>query len=518
MAAQTALCVAEQSRAEAEDMGAAARDSATLSGCARLKGGGVMTPAAACGAALVSRFAAHGVHFKVGAPEPRPSGLAAHGWLLLVLLSWAWLGSVTFVRAPELVSLGRSAANLILEALPPMQLLSTATLAAGIIVAALSFLFYLPLRATRRHLINVPLAILVAWGLVAVACDGPLLWRPAATDRSLEGRVILITGGNGGLGLGAAKTLVEHGATVLLACRTARSCDAAVAEVAPSASRFSSSPFQPAASFRDGHVAAVQAPLDLADLRSVRSFAAALRKEAIMTSHRRLDVLLLNAGFAAGPHDGRPLTDAQGIELSLGAMHVGHALLTRLLMPLLERGGGSAARIISVSSEASHAAKPLDPSLFRDLGEGDLRGEVTHNHAPLGTAYLSLNLALDVLPSAMAAFGATGFVPTYMRAKYANVLYARALSERLNQTHAKRGSKRRVLSSVAGPGFVSTPILTATGMRGLSAAGMSLLAATAMRAPRNGVAGVVRAVMDDEDTVAGTFGLGIGTRVGRRFA
>ena len=70
--------------------------------------------------------------------------------------------------------------------------------------------------------------------------------------------MILITGGNGGLGLGAAKTFVEHGATVLLACRTMRSCDAAVAEVAPFASRFSSSPFQPAASFRDGHVAAVQ--------------------------------------------------------------------------------------------------------------------------------------------------------------------------------------------------------------------------------------------------------------------
>ena len=84
MAAQTALCVAEQSRAEAQEMGAAARDSATLSGGARLKGGGVMTPAAACGTALVGRFAAHGVHFKMGTAEPRPSGLAAHGWLLLV--------------------------------------------------------------------------------------------------------------------------------------------------------------------------------------------------------------------------------------------------------------------------------------------------------------------------------------------------------------------------------------------------------------------------------------------------
>ena len=76
---------------------------------------------ARCGAALVGRFAAHGVHFKVGTAEPRPSGLAAHGWLLLVLISWAWLGAVTFVRAPELVSLGRSAANLMLEALPPLQ-------------------------------------------------------------------------------------------------------------------------------------------------------------------------------------------------------------------------------------------------------------------------------------------------------------------------------------------------------------------------------------------------------------
>ena len=71
-----------------------------------------------------------------------------------------------------------------------------------------------------------------------------------------------------------------------------------------------------------------------------------------------------------------------------------------------------------------------------------------------------------------------------------------------------------MLSAVAGPGFVSTPILVATGMSGLSAAGMSLLAATAMRAPRNGVAGIVRAVMDDEDVVAGTLGFGLRVRVG----
>ena len=517
MAAQTALCVAAQTQAENTGAGAGAEAagvgaavlagavglvvppgavSATAAAGARLQGGGVMTPASACGVALVGRFAAHGVHFKVGAPEPMASGLAAHSWLLLVLLSWGWIGAVAFVRSPELISLGRSAANLILDALPQAAaLLSTASLAALIICAGVGFLFYLPLRATRRHFINMPLAVLVASGLVAVACDGPLLWRPAANNRSLEGRVVLITGGNGGLGLGAAKTFVSHGATVLLACRTRRSCDAAVADVAPFATGFSNSRFQPAAGFSSGRVAAVQTRLDLADLRSVREFAVALSQEAIIKQHRQLDVLVLNAGFAAGKYDGRPLTDAQGIELSFGAMHVGHALLTKLLMPLLERGDSTAARIISVASEASHAAKPLPPSFFRDLGEGDLRGEVTHNNAPLGTPYLSLNLALDVLPSAMAAFGATGFVPTYMRAKYANVLYARALSDRFNNT-ARRGNKRRVLSTAAGPGFVATPILTATGMTGLSAAGMSFLAATIMRSPRNGVAGIVRAAMD----------------------
>jgi hypothetical protein len=43
----------------------------------------------------------------------------------------------------------------------------------------------------------------------------------------------------------------------------------------------------------------------------VRAFALALKKEAAIARHRQLDILLLNAGFAAGKHDGRPLTDAQ---------------------------------------------------------------------------------------------------------------------------------------------------------------------------------------------------------------
>ena len=87
----------------------------------------------------------------------------------------------------------------------------------------------------------------------------------------------------------------------------------------------------------------------------------------------------------------------------------------------------------------------------------------------------------------MAAFGATGFVPTYMRAKYANVLYARALSDRFNNT-ARRGNKRRVLSTVAGPGFVATPILTATGMTARSKCPLGAAPSSAP-APSQGVPG-----------------------------
>ena len=84
MAAQTALCVAAQTQAENTGAGAGAEAagvgaavlagavglvvlpgvvSATAAAGTRLQGGGVMTPASACGVALVGRFAAHGVHF-----------------------------------------------------------------------------------------------------------------------------------------------------------------------------------------------------------------------------------------------------------------------------------------------------------------------------------------------------------------------------------------------------------------------------------------------------------------------
>ena len=238
---------------------------------------------------------------------------------------------------------------------------------------------------------------------------------------------------------------------MLLACRSSSRCSQAAAQVSAHAGG-------------GGVATAVGASLDLTDLHSVRRFASHLSK-----SRKTLDVLILNAGFAGGRSDGRPTLTEQGTELSLGAMHVGHALLAEQvlvrgallrwsgrtyiyiyiyictyiyihallaeqLLPMLEATGGGSrgpSRVITVASEASHLAPPLHPSLFVGKGEGDLRGEVTNHKAPLGSPWLLVNLLFDIIPNGlMSAFGAAGFSPTYTRAKYANVLYSRYLSDR----------------------------------------------------------------------------------------
>src|SRR5262245_25477377 len=96
----------------------------------------------------------------------------------------------------------------------------------------------------------------------------------------LGGQTIVVTGGNSGIGFEAAKMLAGRGAHVVLACR-----DPGRAASALSALRAE----HPKAS-------AEVAPLDLADLASVRAFAAVLAAQ-----HPRVDVLLNNAGVMAIP-------------------------------------------------------------------------------------------------------------------------------------------------------------------------------------------------------------------------
>jgi len=136
----------------------------------------------------------------------------------------------------------------------------------------------------------------------------------------LTGRTAVVTGANSGVGFESALELAAHGAHVVMACRNPDKGAIALEQVRARGS-------------------AELAPLDLADLASVRAFAAAHQGP--------LDVLLNNAGVMAVPRG----QTADGFEMQIGTNHLGHFALTGLLLPaLLARPG---ARVVTVSSPAA---------------------------------------------------------------------------------------------------------------------------------------------------------------------
>lgn len=138
-------------------------------------------------------------------------------------------------------------------------------------------------------------------------------------------RVAVVTGGNSGIGWEAARALAQHGARVVLACRTRSKADDARARmlaVAPKAD-----------------VSVVD--LDLASLDSIASAAAELSDR-----FDRIDLLINNAGVMATPRS----KTADGFEMQFGTNHLGHFALTGLLLPTLLATAG--ARVVNISSLA----------------------------------------------------------------------------------------------------------------------------------------------------------------------
>lgn len=153
----------------------------------------------------------------------------------------------------------------------------------------------------------------------------PQRWTADAMP-SQQGRLALITGANSGLGLESARALAAAGATVLVACRSLAKAEAARQELLATTA---------------GPLDVLE--LDLADLESVRSAA-----RTVQERYGRLDLLLANAGVMAPP----PMRTRQGFELQFGVNHLGHYLLTRLLLPLLQTQAG--ARVVHVTSGAQY--------------------------------------------------------------------------------------------------------------------------------------------------------------------
>lgn len=153
---------------------------------------------------------------------------------------------------------------------------------------------------------------------------------------TLQGKNALVTGANAGIGKVTATELARAGAHVILGCRSEERANAAMAEIRAEV---------PAASLE-------LLQLDLGDLANVRAAA-----ERFLATERPLHLLINNAGLAGV----RGVT-ADGFELHYGVNHLGHYLLTRLLLPSIRAAAsalpeGDPARIVHVSSRAHYRAK-----------------------------------------------------------------------------------------------------------------------------------------------------------------
>jgi NAD(P)-dependent dehydrogenase (short-subunit alcohol dehydrogenase family) len=181
-------------------------------------------------------------------------------------------------------------------------------------------------------------------------------WQPSQLP-DLSGRTVIVTGANSGIGLHATKHLAAHGARVIMACRNLDAGKAA------------------AASLGKGDLTSV-AHLDLASSASVRDFADAWDGP--------LDLLINNAGVMAPP---KLAYTVDGFERQFGTNHLGHFVLTGLLMPALIASGRG--RVVTVSSIAHHGG--TEDVLQGNIG-APYNAQKTYSNSKLANLLFALEL------------------------------------------------------------------------------------------------------------------------------
>lgn len=218
----------------------------------------------------------------------------------------------------------------------------------------------------------------------------------------MRDKVVVITGGNSGIGREAAVDLARLGATVVITARNSRRGADAVEEIRR----------------RSGSDDVDVVDLDLASLASVRAAAAEL-----LERYPRINVLINNAG---GVLSERQETE-DGLEKTFAVNHLGHHLLTRLLLDRLVESAPS--RVVTVAS--------FGHRLARGLPWDDLQNTRRY----IGTQ-------------------------AYNESKLANVLFTMELAERLVGTG--------VTSNACHPGMVRTGFGSAEDTTGLERLGVAL--------------------------------------------
>lgn len=158
-------------------------------------------------------------------------------------------------------------------------------------------------------------------------------------DTRIDGKIVIITGANAGIGKETAIDLARRGGKIYLACRDIKRGEEALSEIKEESGS------------SDVHFL----QLDLASLQSIRDFSKRFHE-----LESQLHILVNNAGVMACPKS----FTKDGFEMHLGTNHLGHFLLTNLLLDILKASAPS--RVVVVSS------------LFHIVGKirkNDLNGE-----------------------------------------------------------------------------------------------------------------------------------------------
>ena len=180
---------------------------------------------------------------------------------------------------------------------------------------------------------------------------------------NMTGKTCLVTGANSGIGKSTAQALAKLGATVVMLCRDRQRAEPVFDQIKGAT----------------GNQTVELMICDLSSQKDIRRFAS-----EFIDTHRRLDVLINNAGIVARR---RSLTE-DGIESTFAVNHLGYFLLTTLLLDLLNKSAPS--RIVSVSS-AAHAYGKID---FDNLqGEKKYGGFSAYCNSKLANVLFTYELA-----------------------------------------------------------------------------------------------------------------------------
>ncbi|XP_002735885.1 retinol dehydrogenase 13-like [Saccoglossus kowalevskii] len=190
------------------------------------------------------------------------------------------------------------------------------------------------------------------------------------SNARLDDKTVLITGANTGIGKETARDMARRGARVIMACRDLDKANKAADEIKQ----------------ETGNENIVVKKLDLASLKSVRDLAADINKE-----ESQLNILINNAGLMWCPR----METEDGFEMHIGVNHLGHFLLTNLLLDLIKKSSPS--RIVTVSSMGHTFAK--------EINFDDINAEKSYNR-----------------------------INAYSQSKLANILFTRELSKKLQGT------------------------------------------------------------------------------------